>query len=102
MLEWFFADMVSVQARAITALAKIETDDTAVATLKFRNGALGIIERPPWRGRAISKARSRSWTKKAWSRSRANRRTETSDIVGRLSAKLGPLHQHPPFVPSGV
>ena len=28
----------------ITALAKIETEDTAVATLKFRNGALGIIE----------------------------------------------------------
>jgi UDP-N-acetyl-2-amino-2-deoxyglucuronate dehydrogenase len=44
MLEWFFGDVVSVHARAITALAKIETEDTAVATLKFRNGALGIIE----------------------------------------------------------
>jgi predicted dehydrogenase len=44
MLEWFFCDVVSVHARAITALAKIETEDTAVATLKFRNGALGIIE----------------------------------------------------------
>ena len=41
MLEWFFGDVVSVHARAITALAKIETEDTAVATLKFRNGALG-------------------------------------------------------------
>ncbi|WGR92913.1 Gfo/Idh/MocA family oxidoreductase [Bradyrhizobium sp. ISRA443] len=44
MLEWFFGDVVSVHARATTALAKIETEDTAVATLKFRNGALGIIE----------------------------------------------------------
>ena len=43
-LEWFFGDVVSVHARATTALAKIETEDTAVATLKFRNGALGIIE----------------------------------------------------------
>lgn len=44
MLEWFFGDVASVHARAITALAKIETEDTAVATLKFRCGALGIIE----------------------------------------------------------
>src|ERR1700710_1602720 len=44
MLEWFFGDVVSVHARAITALADIETEDTAVATLKFASGALGIIE----------------------------------------------------------
>jgi len=44
MLEWFFGDVVSVHARSITGLVKIETEDTAVATLKFRNGALGIIE----------------------------------------------------------
>ncbi|UPJ51953.1 Gfo/Idh/MocA family oxidoreductase [Bradyrhizobium sp. 200] len=44
MLEWFFGDVVSVHARAVTALANIETEDTAVATLKFRNGALGVIE----------------------------------------------------------
>jgi predicted dehydrogenase len=44
MLEWFFGDVISVHARAITALARIETEDTAIATLKFRNGALGIIE----------------------------------------------------------
>lgn len=44
MLEWFFGDVVSVHARATTALVKIETEDTAVATLKFRSGALGIIE----------------------------------------------------------
>src|ERR1700754_3227151 len=44
MLEWFFGDVESVHARSITALAKIETEDTAVAMLKFKNGALGIIE----------------------------------------------------------
>jgi len=44
MLEWFFGDVVNVHARAVSALVKIETEDTAVATLKFRNGALGIIE----------------------------------------------------------
>ena len=44
MLEWFFGDVLNVHARATTALVKIETEDTAVATLKFRNGALGIIE----------------------------------------------------------
>ncbi|KRQ10125.1 Gfo/Idh/MocA family protein [Bradyrhizobium manausense] len=44
MLEWFFGDVVSVHARATTALVKVETEDTAVATLKFRNGALGVIE----------------------------------------------------------
>ena len=44
MLEWFFGDVVNVHARATTALARIETEDTAVATLKFRNGALGVIE----------------------------------------------------------
>lgn len=44
MLEWFFGDVINVYARATTALVKIETEDTAVATLKFRNGALGIVE----------------------------------------------------------
>src|SRR3982075_3800857 len=44
MLEWVFGDVGSVHARAITALARIEPEATAAATLKFRNGALGIIE----------------------------------------------------------
>jgi len=44
MLEWFFGDVVSVHARGTTALVNIETEDTAVATLRFKNGALGIIE----------------------------------------------------------
>jgi predicted dehydrogenase len=44
LLEWFMGDVVSVHARAITALVRIEAEDTCVATLKFSNGALGIIE----------------------------------------------------------
>jgi UDP-N-acetyl-2-amino-2-deoxyglucuronate dehydrogenase len=44
LLEWFMGDVESVHARAITALVDIEAEDTAVATLKFANGAVGIIE----------------------------------------------------------
>lgn len=44
MLEWMFGDVESVFARSTTALADIEVEDTAVVTLKFRNGALGVIE----------------------------------------------------------
>lgn len=44
MLEWMMGDVESVFARSTTALANIEAEDTAVVTLKFKNGALGIIE----------------------------------------------------------
>jgi len=44
LLEWMMGDVESVFARATTALARVETEDTAVVTLKFANGALGIIE----------------------------------------------------------
>ncbi|MDN4576462.1 oxidoreductase [Pandoraea cepalis] len=44
MLEWMMGEVDSVFARSATALAKIEAEDTAVVTLKFRNGALGVIE----------------------------------------------------------
>lgn len=44
MLSWFMGSVESVHARGITALVDIEAEDTAVATLKFRNGALGVIE----------------------------------------------------------
>ena len=44
MLSWFMGKVESVQARAVTALVNIEAEDTAVATIKFRNGALGVIE----------------------------------------------------------
>ncbi len=44
MLEWMMGDIESVFAKSTTALVDIEAEDTAVVTLKFRNGALGIIE----------------------------------------------------------
>ena len=44
LLEWMMGDVESVFARSTTALVDIEAEDTAVVVLKFRNGALGIIE----------------------------------------------------------
>ena len=44
MLEWMMGDVESVFAKMTTALADVETEDTAVVTLKFKNGALGIVE----------------------------------------------------------
>ena len=43
-LEWMMGDVDSVFAMARTALADIEVEDTAVALLKFRSGALGVVE----------------------------------------------------------
>ena len=44
MLEWMMGDVESVFEKMTTALADVETEDTAIVTLKFKNGALGIIE----------------------------------------------------------
>lgn len=44
MLEWMMGPVDSVFAMSSRALAKIEAEDTAAAVLRFRNGALGIIE----------------------------------------------------------
>ena len=44
LLEWIMGEPESVFARATTALVDIEAEDTGVAIIKFRNGALGVIE----------------------------------------------------------
>ncbi|MBX3622317.1 MAG: Gfo/Idh/MocA family oxidoreductase [Rhizobacter sp.] len=44
MLAWFMGSVESVHARSARALVNIEAEDTAVATIRFRNGALGIVE----------------------------------------------------------
>ncbi len=44
LLEWMMGDVESVFAKSMTALVNIEAEDTAVVVLKFRNGALGVIE----------------------------------------------------------
>lgn len=44
LLEWFLGEPDSVFAYSRTALVDIETEDTGVAVIKFRSGALGVIE----------------------------------------------------------
>lgn len=44
LLEYFMGDVVSVHARATRTLVDIEAEDTAIATIQFANGALGIVE----------------------------------------------------------
>jgi predicted dehydrogenase len=44
LLEWMMGDVESVHAMSTTALADIEAEDTAIVNVRFKNGALGIIE----------------------------------------------------------
>jgi len=44
LLEWMMGDVQSVYAESATALAEIEAEDTAIVVLRFRSGALGVIE----------------------------------------------------------
>ena len=44
MLIWMMGEIESVMAKTATRLVNIESEDTGIAILKFRNGALGLIE----------------------------------------------------------
>ena len=44
LLEWIMGEVESVFAKISTALADVEVEDTAIVTLKFKSGALGVIE----------------------------------------------------------
>lgn len=44
LLTWMMGDVESVFAKSATALVDIEAEDTGVVVVKFRNGALGVIE----------------------------------------------------------
>jgi predicted dehydrogenase len=44
LLEWMMGEVESFFAKSIRALVDIETEDTVVATIKFKNGALGTLE----------------------------------------------------------
>jgi hypothetical protein len=44
LLEWCLGEPVSVFAKTRTALVDIEAEDTGIAVITFRNGALGIVE----------------------------------------------------------
>ena len=44
MLVWMMGEAESVMARTATRLVNIEAEDTGAAIIKFRNGAIGIVE----------------------------------------------------------
>lgn len=44
LLQWLAGDVQSVFAKSSTFLANIEAEDTLVAVIQFKNGALGTIE----------------------------------------------------------
>lgn len=44
LLQWMMGDVESVFAKSMKALVNIEAEDTGVVVLKFKNGALGVIE----------------------------------------------------------
>jgi UDP-N-acetyl-2-amino-2-deoxyglucuronate dehydrogenase len=44
LLQYMLGEIESVTARAATQLVEVEVEDTFIATLKFKNGALGVIE----------------------------------------------------------
>ena len=44
LLEWMMGEPVSVIGKTATYLANIEADDTAIAIITFKNGAMGLIE----------------------------------------------------------
>ncbi len=44
LLQWMMGGVDTVMALSATQLVDIEVDDTAVAVLRFHNGALGVIE----------------------------------------------------------
>jgi UDP-N-acetyl-2-amino-2-deoxyglucuronate dehydrogenase len=44
LIQWVVGPVESVMAKTATLARRIETEDTGVAILKFRSGALGVIE----------------------------------------------------------
>ncbi len=44
LIQWLVGPVESVMARTATLARRIETEDSGIAILKFRNGALGAIE----------------------------------------------------------
>ncbi|ULL17031.1 gfo/Idh/MocA family oxidoreductase [Paenibacillus sp. H1-7] len=44
LLQWLVGPVESVYGRASTQLRQIEVEDTAVSLLRFRNGAMGVME----------------------------------------------------------
>jgi predicted dehydrogenase len=43
-LRWFLGEVESVEGQCATRLVQMECEDVCVATLRFKSGALGVIE----------------------------------------------------------
>lgn len=52
LLLWMFGDVVPVFAKSSTQLVNIDTEDTGIAVLRFKNGALGVVEATTYSGSA--------------------------------------------------
>jgi predicted dehydrogenase len=69
LLEWMMGDVESAYAMTSTALVNVETEDTAVVTLRFRNGALVVFvaaASPPARAPVETWPANGSAAAKAW------------------------------------
>lgn len=44
LLEWFLGEPVSVYAKSRRALVNIEAEDTGIAVITFKSGAIGLVE----------------------------------------------------------
>jgi UDP-N-acetyl-2-amino-2-deoxyglucuronate dehydrogenase len=44
LIQWLVGPVESVMAKTATLARRIESEDTGIAVLKFRSGALGVIE----------------------------------------------------------
>lgn len=44
LLEWMLGEPVSVMAKTATMLVNIEVEDTGVAIIRFKSGAIGVVE----------------------------------------------------------
>jgi UDP-N-acetyl-2-amino-2-deoxyglucuronate dehydrogenase len=44
LLEWFLGEPVSVFAKSRRALVNIEAEDTGIAVITFKSGAIGLVE----------------------------------------------------------
>jgi predicted dehydrogenase len=44
LLEWFLGEPISVYAKSRRALVNIEAEDTGIAVITFKSGAIGVVE----------------------------------------------------------
>ena len=97
LLEWLLGPVDSVFAKSKTALVDIETEDTAVVILKFKSGALGVIEattatRPKDLEGSVSVLGSKGTIVIGGF---AVNRIETWNIVGKEQQNLDYLNENP-------